>query len=100
MKNRERFLNTLNFKPVDRLPVIEWANWWDKTIDRWKKEGLPNDLVDPVEIRKYFGLDRGRQWWIGTKKPTFPSVDHQTPPEVSLRTYLRLLNEYCRKAAR
>jgi len=68
MKNRERFLNTLNFKPVDRLPVIEWANWWDKTIDRWKKEGLPNDLVDPVEIRKYFGLDRVRQWWIGTKK--------------------------------
>ncbi len=68
MKNRERFLNTLNFKPVDRLPVIEWANWWDKTIDRWKKEGLPNDLVDPVEIREYFGLDRGRQWWIGTKK--------------------------------
>jgi len=30
-----------------------------------------------------------------------PSVDHQTPPEVSLKNYeiyLRLLNEYCRKA--
>jgi len=76
MKNRERFLNTLNFKPVDRLPVIEWANWWNKTIDRWKKEGLPNDLVDSVEIREYFGLDRGRQWWIGTKKPTFPIEKH------------------------
>lgn len=32
-----------------------------------------------------------------------PSVDHQTPPEVSLddyRLYVRLLKEYCREAAR
>ena len=31
-----------------------------------------------------------------------PSVDHQTPPEVSLknyRIYLKLLKEYCSKAA-
>ncbi len=31
-----------------------------------------------------------------------PSVDHQTPPGVSLsnyRIYLKLLKEYCRKAA-
>ena len=31
-----------------------------------------------------------------------PSVDHQTPPGVSLsnyRVYLKLLNEYCAKAA-
>ena len=30
-----------------------------------------------------------------------PSVDHQTPPDVSLenyKIYMRLLNEYCRKA--
>jgi hypothetical protein len=32
-----------------------------------------------------------------------PSVDHQTPPEVSLddyRLYLQLLKEYAQKAAR
>ncbi|MCY2924669.1 MAG: hypothetical protein NT031_04400 [Planctomycetota bacterium] len=32
-----------------------------------------------------------------------PSVDHQTPPGVSLenyRIYIRLFQEYCRKAAR
>ena len=72
MKNRERFLNTLNFKPVDRLPMVEWADWWDKTIDRWKKEGLPNDLEDAGEIREYFGLDRVKEWWIKAKKPTCP----------------------------
>lgn len=69
MKNRERFLNTLNFKPVDRLPVIEWAPWWDKTIERWKREGLPKSLVDEGEIREYFGLVRVRQWWIEGRKP-------------------------------
>ena len=42
MNPRERFLKVLNFeKPGDRLPLIEWAPWWDQTIERWKKEGLP-----------------------------------------------------------
>jgi hypothetical protein len=72
MKNRERFLNALNFKPVDRLPIIEWAIWWDKTIDRWKREGLPNELNEEGEIRNFFGLDPVRQCWINPRKPGFP----------------------------
>ena len=40
MTNRERFLATMSFQPVDRLPMLEWATWWDKTVDRWKGEGL------------------------------------------------------------
>ena len=30
MTARERFRRALNFEPCDRLPMIEWAMWWDK----------------------------------------------------------------------
>ena len=57
MKPRERFLKILNFEKLDdRLPMIEWAAWWDQTIDRWKQEGLPPHL-DWDESLKFFNLD-------------------------------------------
>jgi hypothetical protein len=41
MTPRERFLKIINFeKPDDRLPMIEWAAWWDLTLDRWLQEGM------------------------------------------------------------
>jgi len=56
MTPRERFTATLNFiKPDDRLPMIEWAAWWDKTTERWFNEGL--HTTDRDAIVKYFGLD-------------------------------------------
>ena len=58
MKPRERFRCILAFeRPDDRLPMIEWAAWWDKTIDRWKGEGLPADYSREDAIA-HFGLDR------------------------------------------
>ena len=91
MKNRARFLNTLHFKPVDRLPMIEWAGWWDKTVHRWKKEGLPNDLEDAGEIREYLGLDTVRQWWMGPKKATFPVPEAHGKGVVSdMESYIRI----------
>jgi len=56
MTNRERFVNILNFKPADRAPFIEPLNWWDKTIERWKGEGLDKSL-NGREINAYFGFD-------------------------------------------
>ena len=41
MTTRERFQAVMNFRPFDRLPLLEWAGWWDKTIQRWRGEGLP-----------------------------------------------------------
>ncbi len=67
MKNRDRIVNTLNFKmPDDRLPMIEWAGWWDKTQARFQKEGIPEHL-SREEIREYLGLDMMRQFWISPK---------------------------------
>ena len=56
MTPRDIFLNTLNFQPVSRLPRVEWAAWWDKTIARWENEGLPKGLSFEDSLR-YFGLD-------------------------------------------
>lgn len=71
MTNRERFRALMNFQPVDRLPVVEWAPWWDKTIDRWRSEGL-GDLSDRYAICEHFGQDifrQGRFWLKGPKTP-------------------------------
>ena len=58
MTPRERFIRTMNFDmPDDRLPMIEWAAWWDKTIERWKGEGLPADY-SREDALEHFGLDR------------------------------------------
>ena len=64
MTNRERFRRVFAFEPVDRLPIIEWAPWWDKTIARWRGEGLLDELQDAGDIRDYFGQDCHRQYWI------------------------------------
>lgn len=57
MTNRERLKAVLNFQRADRLPIIEWAGWWSKTIERWYDEGLPRSLEKREEIALHFGLD-------------------------------------------
>ncbi len=63
MNARQRFIDVLNFKlPSDRLPMVEWAAWWDVTIDRWIKEGLPADCDFRTQggfarSQQHFGLD-------------------------------------------
>jgi len=73
MNHAERFKAVMNFQSVDRLPYIEWAMWWDKTIERWKTEGLPDSFKGAnhviktesvIEIGKYLGLDPYCQFWI------------------------------------
>jgi uroporphyrinogen-III decarboxylase len=69
MTNRERFNNTFNFKPVDRVPMIEWAGWWDKTYTRWFDERLPTSC----NIFEFFGLDNHRQFWLQHKTADCPT---------------------------
>lgn len=57
MNARERFSAVLNFqKPCDRFPMIEWAAWWDQTVQRWEREGFPPGLNLEDSLR-YFELD-------------------------------------------
>jgi len=64
LTTRERIGRTLACLPVDRLPVMEWAHWWDKTLDRWHGEGLPATLTEPVDLYRYFGLDEHTEVWV------------------------------------
>lgn len=63
----ERFHAVMNFQPVDRLPLVEWACWWDKTLERWLTEGLPSTLSshwkDRYAICRHFDLDIFYQGW-------------------------------------
>lgn len=72
MNTRERFKAVMEFRPFDRLPLLEWAEWWDKTIDRWHNEGLPKILTDRYDICRHFGLDLYKQDWVAVRGPDCP----------------------------
>lgn len=57
MTTRERFHAVMEFRDFDRLPVVEWASWWDKTIERWRNEGLPPEAKERYDISMYFDQD-------------------------------------------
>src|ERR1019366_1431690 len=91
MNHVERFRALMNFQPVDRLPRWEWAMWWDLTIERWHREGLPADLNDVFEISQHFGLDPYKQFWFSTTDPTIEAVQHHVEGTVSnMDDYLRI----------
>ncbi len=64
MNHAERFRAVVSFQPVDRLPRWEWATWWDKTILRWRGEGLPERAGSTFEIAEHLGLDPYIQFWF------------------------------------
>jgi hypothetical protein len=91
MNHVERFRAVMNFQPVDRLPIWEWAMWWDETIARWKTEGLPAELKVVFEISGYFGLDPYQQFWFSTTDPTIEAMQHHVEGMVSnMDDYLRV----------
>jgi len=88
MNARGRFIKTMHFKPVDRIPL--WTlGYWHETIKRWHKEGLPKDLCveeytgfgrasDPTgieRIREFFGFDRWEN--VGIYQGMLPQFDEQ-----------------------
>lgn len=83
MNHVERFRAVMNFQEVDRLPMWEWAMWWDKTIDRWYSEGLPVELTDVFDIHEYFGLDPYKQYWFSTTDATIEAEQHHVEGIVS-----------------
>ena len=74
MTTRERFRAVMGFQPFDRLPVLEWAGWWNATVERWQAEGLPVNCSERYALCRHFGLDMYRQSWFrpvggGAPKP-------------------------------
>jgi uroporphyrinogen decarboxylase len=56
MIERERFLRTMAFQPVDRIPLMEMGVW-DETLDRWHNEGLPKWVTGLRQVEAYLDLD-------------------------------------------
>ncbi len=88
MNTPERIRNVLNFKPADRMPRLEWGPWWNKTLARWRTEGLDPALrhlrwVEPGmplfpaegegEVGDALGLDPFRVLWLAVEKPGCPA---------------------------
>lgn len=59
MTMRERFVNCLAFKPVDRVPNHE-LGIWGQTYERWRNEGLPEVALRDgwFDGLEYFHMDR------------------------------------------
>ncbi|MEI6395880.1 MAG: uroporphyrinogen decarboxylase family protein [Verrucomicrobiota bacterium] len=78
MNHVERFQAVMSFQPVDRLPRWEWAMWWDETIRRWHREGLPAQFKfsQVFDIAQYFELDPYQQFWFSTTDPTIEATQH------------------------
>ena len=53
MNDRERFLATMNYQPVDHCPWMEMG-YWPETLARWHDEGMPAD----VHYQQFLGIDR------------------------------------------
>ena len=88
MTPRERFPAVMNFQPFDRLPMVEWATWWDKTTDRWHAEGLPETLTDRYDLYRHFGLDVYWQDWIPATLPSCPQpATHGAPLIATMAEY-------------
>ena len=97
MTARERFGAILEFKPFDRLPIYEWAPWWDKTIERWHSEGLEVNLKLEEEeyskkIQSHLGLDVCFcNNWIPSTAPGCPEPpSHGAPMIHDMADYERI----------
>ncbi len=93
MTSRERFQAVMNGQPFDRLPLVEWAVWWDKTIERWHAEGLPHDLTDRYDICRHFGLEAYFQDWLPSHGADFPYPTVHGAPAIpgTMEAYEKLL---------
>ena len=55
MNRKEKFLRIARFKaPGELFLRSDWQWFWNGTIQRWRKDGMPED----VHLAEYFGFDR------------------------------------------
>ncbi len=51
---------------IERMPMIEYAPYWDLTIEAWHEQGI-DPTMDPDRVQKYMGLD---PLWYTSVDPT------------------------------
>lgn len=53
---KERFRRTMFFQENDLLPNFEFG-YWDRTLEVWRGQGLPDHVVDEATAYEYFGIE-------------------------------------------
>jgi len=89
MTTRERCRAVLNFQPFDRLPLLEWAPWWNLTLDRWHSEGLPED----IDLNKHFGLEWYPRDWLSSGQHLCERPEDGKPLVTCMDDYLRVKDQ-------
>jgi hypothetical protein len=56
MTTRDRVLNVFAGSQPDRLPNVEFG-YWEKTLERWHDEGLPDFVTTDAAAEHHFGLE-------------------------------------------
>ena len=64
LTQRERFLNVFQYRKVDHVPDVEFG-YWDETLRRWHREGLPRWVNDNYKADIFFGFEA----WYWHKVP-------------------------------
>ncbi len=81
MNQRERYLSTMRFEPVDRIPLMEMGVLED-TFDRWHGEGLPHSVGNLRDLQAHLGLDQS--WnlnWLPIHDQIFPAFEQKVLEE-------------------
>ena len=55
MNHRQRWNDTMHFRPVDHVPDEEFGYWSD-TLDLWHAQGLPSWVTDNAKADHFFGF--------------------------------------------
>ena len=89
MTQRDRFLRTMSFKPVDRLPNMEFG-FWAETLERWHHEGLPKWVQTDRHVESFLGMDLSfNRNWLPLHDDVYPSFETQVLEETENEVVLR-----------
>lgn len=53
---KERFRRTMYYQDVDLIPNFEFG-YWEKTLELWRDQGLPEHIIDEATAYDYFGIE-------------------------------------------
>lgn len=85
MTNRERAMNILHYKSVDRMPAVHFG-YWDDLLVEWAGQGkIPKDFAVPFvdggeidrELDKIIGWDFNWYTTVGTKNGLRPGFERK-----------------------
>ena len=96
MTNRERAMNILHYKPVDRMPAVHFG-YWGELLTEWADQGkIPRELAEgnwdsspkDRELDKLIGWDFNWNSCVGTAnglRPGFETKELEVLPDGSRR---------------